>query len=89
MTPEEGTTLGSIERGMPSRARSSSSQSIVWMLNSMVLLAFEGSVACTAPLVRFQMSQVSTVPNSKCPASASLLVFGILSRIQRSFVPEK
>ena len=49
---------------------SSSSQSPVWMLNSIVREALLASVTCTAPPVSFQMSQVSTVPNASSPAFA-------------------
>ena len=70
MIPDEGTTFGSMERGTESSSSSSSSQSPVWILNIRVRLALEGSVAWTAPLVKFQMSHESTVPNSRSPASA-------------------
>ena len=42
-----GTTCGSIARGTPNSASSSSSQSPVWMLNSSVREALDASVQCT------------------------------------------
>ena len=58
----------------------------------MVRLALVTSVTCTPPLtppVRFQMNQVSMVPNSRSPASAVARAPGTLSRIQRTLGPEK
>ena len=89
MIPDEGTTFGNMERGTESSSSSSSSQSPVWILNIRVRLALEGSVAWTAPLVKFQMSHESTVPNSRSPASACSRAPGTFSRTQRTFVPEK
>ena len=64
---------------------SSGDQSSVWMSKSMVLEALETSVACTAPPVRFQSSQESTVPASSSPASARRRRSGWSSRSQASF----
>ncbi len=58
----------------------------------MVRDAFETSVTCTPPLtppVRFQMHQVSMLPNTRSPASAFSRAPGTLSRIQRILGPEK
>ena len=58
---------GSIERGMPNSASSSSSQSSVARSISIVRLALVGSVTCTPPStppVRCQITQLSVVPNS-------------------------
>ncbi len=55
---------------MSNSASSSSSQSPLWMSKSSVRLAFDGSVTCAAPRVRFQTSQVSMVPNASSPRSA-------------------
>jgi hypothetical protein len=41
------------------------------------------------PLVSFQISQVSTVPKSRSPASARARTPGTLSRIHAILVPEK
>ena len=84
-----GLTSGSIHLGMSSSARISSSQRRVLMLNSMVREALEKSVTWALPPVSFQMSQVSTVPNSSSPRSARARTPGTFSRIQRSLVPEK
>ena len=58
------------------------------MSYSSVRLALVGSVACTAPLVNFQMSQLSIVPKASSPAAARAS-----SRCSRSshstLVPEK
>jgi hypothetical protein len=59
---------------------------------SMVRLAFVTSVMCrppSLPPVRFQMSQVSMLPNSRSPESALSAAPSTLSRIQRIFGPEK
>ena len=49
---------------------SSSSQSPVRMLKSIVRDAFEASVMCVCPFVRFQINQESTVPKAKRPERA-------------------
>jgi hypothetical protein len=67
----------------------SSSQSPVWMLNSSVRLAFDGSVACTRPPVNCQINHESTVPNASSPRSARARAPATLSSSHLSFVPEK
>ncbi len=88
-TPLDGTMRGSIARGTPNNESIAGSQSPVARFMSIVLDAFEGSVACTAPLVSRQMSQVSTLPNSRSPPSASARAPGTSSRIQRILLAEK
>ena len=61
-------TVGKIPRGTLNRARSSSSQSCVWMLKMLVRAALVASVACTCPAVNCQTSQLSTVPKASSPA---------------------
>ena len=70
----------------------SSSQASVSRSISIVRLAFVTSVMCRPPLVppvRFQMHQVSMLPNTRSPASALARAPSTLSRIQRTFGPEK
>ncbi len=62
--PLDGRTSGSIERGTEKRSSSSSDQSSAPMSKSIVRLAFDASVTCAAPPVRFQMIHESTVPNA-------------------------
>ena len=59
------------------------------MLNSMVRDALLTSVTWTCPLVSFQISHESTVPNASLPASARARAPGTLSRIHATLVPEK
>ena len=59
------------------------------MLKSIVLDALLTSVTWHPPLVRFQMSQVSTVPNLSFPASALALAPATLSRIHLILVALK
>ena len=83
---------GSIERGTPIAQSRSSSQSSVSRSISIVRLAFVTSVTWlppSVPPVRFQMHQVSMLPNISSPASARSRAPSTLSRIQRTFVPEK
>ena len=47
------------------------------------------SVTCSAPPVRFQISQLSTVPNASSPRSARARAPGTWSSSQASFVAEK
>ena len=82
-------TEGIIERGMSKSASSSSSQSSVWMLKSIVREALLTSVTCSSPRVRRQMSHVSTVPNISLPFSARARAPGTLSRIHLIFVALK
>jgi hypothetical protein len=59
---------------------------------SIVRLAFVTSVMCrppSVPPVRFQMHHVSMLPNARSPASALSRAPSTLSRIQRTFGPEK
>ena len=66
--------VGSIERGMPKKPSSSSSQSSVVRSISIVRLALVTSVVCTPPSgppVRFQTTQVSGVPKRASPRSAA------------------
>ena len=68
------------------------SQSRVLRSISIVRLAFVTSVMCrppSVPPVRFQMTQVSMLPNSRSPDSAASSAPSTLSRIQRIFGPEK
>lgn len=55
----------------------------------MVRLALVTSVACTAPSVSFQMSQLSTVPKQSSPASARARAPGTSPKIQASLLAEK
>jgi hypothetical protein len=58
----------------------------------MVRLAFVTSVMWSPPSgppVRFQISQVSMLPNSRSPESARSAAPSTLSRIQRILGPEK
>ena len=80
---------GSIARGTPKMRSSSSSHSPVPISISMVRDALEESVTCAAPFVSFQISQVSTVPNSSSPSCAFCLASGTFSRIQRILLAEK
>src|SRR5438309_6084402 len=88
-------TAGNTERGTPNRSNSSSSQSPVRRLKSIVRDALLGSVTCTrpppppAPPVRFHTSHESTVPNASLPAFALERAPGTWRRIHCSFVPEK
>ena len=65
------------------------SQVRLLMSKSIVLEALLTSVTWQPPLVRFQMSQVSTVPNLSFPASALALAPGTLSRIHLILVALK
>ena len=59
---------------------------------SIVREALVGSVMCrppSVPPVMFQMTQVSMLPNTRLPASAFSRAPSTLSRIQRTFGPEK
>ena len=67
----------------------SSSHSSVWMLNSMVREALVTSVTCSPCCVRFQTSQLSTVPKASLPWLARSRAPGTLSSIQRILVAEK
>ena len=83
---------GSIDSGMPISAAMSSSQDRVSRSISMVREALVGSVMCSPPStppVMFQMTQVSMLPKTRSPASALARAPSTLSRIQRTFGPEK
>src|SRR2546427_9705599 len=82
-------TCGSTERGTPNSFSSSSSQSPVRRLNSIVRDALLGSVTCTRPPVRFHTSHESTVPKASLPAFARARAPGTLRRIHSSLGPEK
>src|SRR5205823_9833806 len=82
-------TTGSTERGTPKSLSSSSSQSPVRTLKSMVRDALLGSVTCTRPPVKFHTSHESTVPNANLPAFALARAPGTLRRIHSSLVAEK
>ena len=88
-TPLEGTMRGSSARGMWNRPSSSSSQSSVCRFISSVRAALLGSVACTRPAVRFQISQLSMVPKASSPASARARAPGTWSSSHSSLVAEK
>src|SRR5664279_2640872 len=85
----EDLTSGSIDDGMLNNFSKSSSQLRVWILNNIVLEAFDTSVICNLPRVRFHISQVSIVPNASFPPSASFLASLTLSRIHLTLVAEK
>ena len=75
--------------GMRSLSQISADQAPLRMSYSMVRAALVASVACTVPPVRFQTSQLSTVPNTRSPASARARAPSTLSRIQAILVDEK
>src|SRR4029078_10897516 len=83
--PLDGITVGSADIGTPNSSHSAVDHCRVRMSNSIVRLAFVGSVACTVPPVRFQINQASMVP------SASSLSTGIsrLASNHSNFVAEK
>src|SRR5204862_8349119 len=82
-------TIGNTERGTLNSFSSSSSQSPVRKLNSIVRDALLGSVTCTCPPVTFHTSHESTVPQASLPAFARARAPGTLRRIHSSLVPEK
>src|SRR2546423_10485559 len=88
-TSLEDDTAGSTERGTPNNFSSSSSQSPLRRLNSIVRDALLGSVTCTRPPVKFQTSHESTVPNASVPAFALARAPETFLRIHWSLVPEK
>ena len=63
----DGSTSGSSALGMQ-QGEQPSSHWLVRTLNSMVRAALLTSVTCTAPWVRFHISQLSTVPKASSPA---------------------
>ena len=84
--PLDGRTSGRHEVGTPRRSHSSSDHWSSVMSYRSVRLAFDGSVACTAPSVSFQSTQLSTVPNARSGFAASTPPS---VRSHSSFVPEK
>ena len=68
--PLDGSTSGSADMGTPNRSQRSPDHCSVRMSNSIVRLAFVGSVACTAPTVRFQISHESIVPSANSSSIA-------------------
>ena len=63
--PLDATTAGRASRGTCSRSHSSSSHASRRMSKSIVRLALVASVAWTSPPVRFQITQLSTVPRAR------------------------
>ena len=63
-SPRLSRTSGRMARGTPNSFSRPSSQSRVFRFHSMVREALVTSVACTRPLVRFQISQLSMVPKA-------------------------
>ena len=86
-TPLDGLTCGRSEAGTPNSRQSDSSHRPRPMSNSNVREAFVGSVACAAPPVSFQRSQLSTVPKASRPRRAA--VFAPWRSIHSSFVALK
>ena len=70
--------LGKIEDGIPNNLQRNGSHSRVSRFMSIVRLAFVTSVRWRPP-VKFQSSQLSTVPKSKRPWSQHLSVSGTFS----------
>ena len=91
-SPEDGQISGSIPRGTPKMASSSSSQESVRRSISIVRLALVTSVTCLpprAPPVRFQMSQLSIVPKHAVPARAASSTAPTFSSAHCSLPAEK
>ena len=82
-------TSGSIAMGMSNRPQMVCDQRPLWMSYSIVRAALVASVAWTAPPVRFQISQLSTVPKARSPACARSRAPSTWSRIHFSLVAEK
>src|SRR6056297_928426 len=78
-----------MDAGIPKASSNSSSHARFFMSKSIVLAAFDTSVAWTLPLVRFHKRHVSTVPKSNSPLSALSLAPSTLSSIHFILVPEK
>ena len=77
---------------MPISSAISGSQDSVSRSISRVREALVGSVMCRPPWtppVMFQTTQVSMLPKTRSPASAFSRAPSTLSRIQRTFGPEK
>ena len=90
-TPAESTIAGSIARGTPNSAHSSSLHAQpaapAWapIAASIVRDAFEASVACTRPPVRFHSIHASMVPAASSPRPALARAPGVRSRIHANF----
>src|SRR4051794_31984957 len=82
--PLDGSTAGRTSSGTPSRSAIAADHDRVLMSNSIVRLAFDGSVAWTSPPVSFQISQLSIVPMARSARSTSRC-----SSSQDALVPEK
>jgi len=77
-------------RDVAGRAAARRPSWLVCMLNSMVREALLTSVACTAPPVSCQISQLSTVPKASSPLLGRLRVRPARGRVSTaSLVPEK
>ena len=63
--PLDGSTSGSAAAGTANSEHISGLHASERMSNNIVRLAFEGSVACTSPPVRFQSNQLSMVPTAR------------------------
>jgi len=87
-TPTDGRTSGRISMGTPKNSHACADHRWVRTSSSIVRLALVTSVTCRPP-VRFQISQVSIVPNSTSPRSARSRRPGMWLRIQFSRGPEK
>ena len=77
---------------MPISSAMSASQVSVSRSMSMVREALVGSVMCrppSTPPVMFHSTQVSMLPNTRSPLAALSLAPSTLSRIHRTFGPEK
>ena len=83
--PLEGCTVGRTDIGTPSSSHISELHCKVLISNSIVRLAFEGSVTNAAPAVSFQTSHVSIVPIHKSSRGGS----AVCCSNHAAFVPEK
>src|SRR6266571_4911658 len=82
-------TVGKISAGMSNSRSSHSSHSSVWMFSRRVRDAVETSVTNDWPCVRFQISQVSSVPQHNRLSRSNAGVSGALSSSQRILLAEK
>ena len=83
--PLDGRTVGRTDMGTPSSSHISALHCNVLMSNSMVRLAFEGSVTKAAPAVNFHTSHESIVPMHKCSIGGTF----VCCNSHAAFVPEK
>jgi len=88
-SPLDGTTSGSTEAGTSNSASNCESHCKVLILNNKVRDALLASVTWRLPPVRFQISQLSIVPNASSPLSARERAPGTLSSSHCNLVPEK